>query len=483
MSQVRAKSIKRKIKNVKSRRDVKKRRAIKIKKMKKKNAGNVREISKARFEALSYARIPLVKSIAEEIQWFSNENNAVLGALLVDKIDNDFVAIVMGRDEVGVFRLIDCRHSIEDINDAREVLFSLILFHSESGAEEYPQGVSKRKKNLIFEPVVKERVMHEDYKVLTGSDSMSPAKELIQEMAYSFEDPDGNYIEQFQSSGFNPRLWELYLYALFHELDFTINRDYSAPDYVIEKLGIRFCVEAVTVNPSQNGFDEDEPKNSEEMLDLLSNYIPIKYGSPLFSKLNKKYWEKKHVAGNPFAIAIHDFHQRNSMMWSRPGLEAYLYGVVRKNKINADGIIERVSDTVDSHQWKGKEIPSNFFAQPGAENISAVIHSNQATIGKFLRMGYLAEFGRRDLEIRLKGRAIIYNNDKPVDYDVAVTDPEYNEFWKNSVTIYHNPNAKNPLNPYLFEGVAQVFFKDGEFRDIKPPFYPLDGRTMYRVVQ
>jgi len=443
----------------------------------------VRAIRKARFEALSYARNPFVKGISEEIEWFSNKNNAVLGVVLMDKTGKDYVAMVLGRDEAGVFRSIDSKVSIKKIDEARKILIEKMESHSKNGAEEFPQKVITRNKNLIFKALVGESVMPEDYKLLIDNDLFSPARELIQEIAYSFEDPDGNYIEQFQSTGFNARLWELYLYALFHELDFSINRKYNAPDYVIEKSGIRVCIEAVTVNTSQNGFDEDEPKTTEDKRKLLADYIPIKYGSPLFSKLKKKYWEKDHVSEHPFVIAIHDYHQKDSMMWTRSGLETYLFGVKRTYKKSNTVVVQGNIEQIEEHRWKGKVIPSNFFSQPDSENISAVIHSNQATIGKFLRMGYLAEFGRRDLDIRVSGKGIVDNDFENIeyDYDYDVTDPFYEEFWSNSVIIFHNPNAKHPLDCRLFEGVAHVFLKDGKFIFIKPKFYPLFSRTRYRV--
>ncbi len=440
----------------------------------------MRKICKARFEALSYARIPLVKRISEEIEWYTNDNNAVLGAILHDKNDNDFVALVLGRDEAGVFRWIDGQVSIAAIGSARTTLIEKMSSASADGAEEFPQGVIARNKNLIFEPIVNDNVMPEDYKLLVESDLFSPARELLQEIAYSFEDPDGNYIEQFQSTGFNARLWELYLYALFHESDFNINREFNAPDYVVEKFGTRLCIEAVSVNPSQNDFDADEPKTNEDIKNLLSDYVPIKYGSPLFSKLRKEYWKKDHVAGHPLLIAIHDFHQRDSMMWTRPGLETYLFGAQRTHKISSTGEIVQDVELIQEHQWKGKVIPSGFFSQPDSENISAIIHSNQATVGKFLRMGYLAEFGRRDLEIWLTGKAIIDNNPPPVDYNIDITDPAYEEYWNSSVTIYHNPNAKYPLDYKLFNGVTHVFFHE-EFSSVMPYFYPIYGRTRYRA--
>ncbi len=440
----------------------------------------MRKISKARFEALSYARVPYVKMISDEIEWYSNENNAVLGTILVDNIDNDYVAMVMGRDEAGVFRFIDMCHSIESIEEARSTLIEKMELHSKDGAEEFPQGVITRKKHLIFKLIVKEKVMPEDFKQLTQNELFSPAKELISEIAYSFEDPDGNYIEQFQSTGFNSRMWELYLYALFHELNFTINRDFNAPDYVIEKGASRVCVEAVTVNPSQHKDNEPEPTTNEEIAALLKDYMPIKYGSPLFSKLKKKYWEKDHVKGNPLLIAIHDFHQKDSMIWSRSALEKYLYGAERTHSFGVGGVKQEV-EKIEEHKWGDKVIPSNFFALEEAKHISAVIHSNQATIGKFMRMGYLAEFGRRDLDIRFVGKCIHFNDQIPRDFDFDVTGDNYDEFWSDSVTIYHNPNAITPLDHELFPEVAHIFFNGEMFSSLKPRYYPIYGRTKYRA--
>lgn len=441
----------------------------------------MRKISKARFEALSYARVPLVKIMSDEVEWFSNENNAILGTILADNIDYDFVAVILGRDEAGVFRWIDGLAGIESLDQAKTVLTEKMLLQSVTGAEDFPQGVIKRNKHLIFKPIVSEDKMLEDYKTLVNSEFFSPAKELIQEIAYSFEDPDGNYIEQFQSSGFNARLWELYLYALFHEMDFIINRDFNAPDYVIEKSGIRLCIEAVTVNPSQHVIDEVEPSTTEDMERLLLDYMPIKYGSPLYSKLQKKYSEKEHVKGHPLLIAIHDFHQKDSMMWSRKALESYLFGVRRRYSFTLEnGFCESI-EFVEEHRWKEKVIPSNFFSQPDAENISAVIHSNQATIGKFLRMGYLAEFGRQDLDIKFIGQAIYDNNQLHIDFEKDVNSLNYEEYWKDSITIYHNPNALYPLDYNLFPNVAHVFFSKEKFKSIKPQYYPVRGRTCYRA--
>ena len=49
--------------------------------------------------------------------------------------------------------------------------------------------------------------------------------------------------------------------------------------------------------------------------------------SPLFTKLNKKYWELPHVAGKPLILAIQDFHTAGALMTSDVPLVRYLYGL------------------------------------------------------------------------------------------------------------------------------------------------------------
>ena len=89
-----------------------------------------------------------------------------------------------------------------------------------------------------------------------------------------------------------------------------------------------YLVEAVTVNPSENQArpDEEAPEDPEKLRELLNGYMPIKFGSPLYSKLKKRYWERSHVQDKPLVFAIHDFHITGSMTWSRTALMEYLYG-------------------------------------------------------------------------------------------------------------------------------------------------------------
>ena len=80
------------------------------------------------------------------------------------------------------------------------------------------------------------------------------------------------------------------------------------------------------------------PKTPDEVKSFLADYMPIKFGSSLMSKLNKvdaqgkHYWEREDTAGKPFVLAIADFHKRadqdslGSMTFTHSALWPYLYG-------------------------------------------------------------------------------------------------------------------------------------------------------------
>jgi hypothetical protein len=117
-------------------------------------------------------------------------------------------------------------------------------------AEEFYQGDEVSKPVDFFTPVVPRGKQHEIFRVLHSGLGYSPALGLLSEMAHYFEDADGNFVQQFQSAGFDARLWELYLYAVFTELGFGLVRDEQTPDFHLQSPFGEFFVEATTVNPS-----------------------------------------------------------------------------------------------------------------------------------------------------------------------------------------------------------------------------------------
>src|SRR5579885_1598219 len=59
----------------------------------------MRRISKLRFDSLAgYSRSPTMPLVAEELDWFEEAGEKVLGVLVRDLPDNDYACYVLGRD-------------------------------------------------------------------------------------------------------------------------------------------------------------------------------------------------------------------------------------------------------------------------------------------------------------------------------------------------------------------------------------------------
>jgi hypothetical protein len=57
-------------------------------------------------------------------------------------------------------------------------------------------------------------------------------------------------------------------------------------------------IEAVTVNPTQGNAGSEISPDTERDSEQLANYVAIKFGSALYSKLTKLYWQLEHVEDN-----------------------------------------------------------------------------------------------------------------------------------------------------------------------------------------
>ena len=151
----------------------------------------------------------------------------------------------------------------------------------------------------VFKPVVKPEKLHPNFVRLMNWPGAAPTRAMLDHIYKDFEDPDGNFLEQFQTTGFDARYFELYLYAYFSRSGFSVSRGFENPDFIVSRNNISVAVEATTVNPSQSGaLGKSNKKISEFSFEEFQEYqneeLPIRFGSPLFSKLKKKYWELEH---------------------------------------------------------------------------------------------------------------------------------------------------------------------------------------------
>lgn len=447
----------------------------------------MKPISPLRWDALAgYARDPKTMFMAEEIGWYEHAQERVVGLLICDRRDNDYAGVVFGRDKKLRFRCV----SITSFNLRQRLAEVTLRREMERVAAEddakYHQGDESGKPVDFFAPVVPESQLHPSFIKLRDDEAYSAARGIIEPMMRWYEDIDGNFVEQFQTTGFDARIWELYLFAAFREMNFGIERIHPVPDFECANPLARFAVEATTVNPSQNASGATTPEpplnTTEAIRAYLDGYMPIKFGSALKSKMDKKYWEKPHLAGIPLMFAVQDFSSQTSMIYTRSAFEHYIVGYKYDWDRDELGQLRIHPRKIDKHRWGTKEIPSGFFDQPGAENISAIAFSNSGTISKFNRMGLLAGFGSKRLRLVRQGTAVDHdpNAAEPVAFRHFVNDPHYLETWVEGLDFWHNSNARNPIDPRVLPGAAHHLIKqNGEVEHYIPNWHPLGSMTLH----
>jgi hypothetical protein len=447
----------------------------------------MRPISRLRFNALAaYARHPRTVLFADELEWFEHANDRVLGVLIRDRTDGDFSGIVLARDELLQYRWTTSTGFEPTQRRARALLRPALEQAAMAPDEEHHQGHHRAVPVDFFTPVVPRERLHSSFRRLVEQESDTPALGIIEPMMRWYQDVDGNFIEQFQTTGFDARLWELYLFSILTELGIVMDRTEKAPDFVGSGLLGRLAIEAVTVNPTRDDTGTIVPPppmdTEEEIQAFLTNYMPIKFGSALFSKLVKEYWTKPHVRGNPLVLAIQDFSIPGSMTFTRSALSLYLYGYAHDWRHDDNGQLIVTPRRIASHKWGAKEIPSGFFFLPGAENISAVLANNSGTISKFNRMGRLAGFGSDRIRMIRKGTALNPdpNSSTPLTFEQIVGGPGYKESWVEGCEVFHNPRADVPLDPDLLPGAAHLRLRqDGQVVPIAmPAWHPLGSWTL-----
>jgi len=129
----------------------------------------------------------------------------------------------------------------------------------------------------FFLPVRERSRLNPDFVRLAETEEFSPAPGIIEPMMHCYEDADGNFVEQLQTSGFDARIWELYLFAALTEAGFTIDRSVSVPDFVAQGPRGEFSIEATTVNPTVDAQGQPIamplPETAEQQLSYVREYL------------------------------------------------------------------------------------------------------------------------------------------------------------------------------------------------------------------
>lgn len=305
----------------------------------------------------------------------------------------------------------------------------------------------------LFQRLGADDTLHPDYLRVRDAPVMQPARAMLHDVAAGMTDPDGNFVQQFQTHGFDARTFELYLQALFSEAGHTIDRSHNSPDFLISREGLTVAVEAVTANPPPRPdyqpyeqFPQNSPRGAQEAMRFLKHEVAIKLGSPLYTKLKKKYWALPHVMGKPLVVAIENFHG-GGLNLSTTSISQYLFGIDHRHWFDDGGNLVVEGDAILQHEGS-KVIPSNFFGLPEAEHISGILFSNAGTIPKFGRIGQQGP--HRSDAVRMVRLGDCWDSDPnatmPRLFAYEVGDPEVLiEPWRDGTVFIRNPNALLPI--------------------------------------
>lgn len=347
----------------------------------------------------------------------------------------------------------------------------------------------------LFKPIKPRNQLHPSFKTLASSLGFRSAKRLLNDAYARFPDRDGNFIEQFQSTGFDNRTFELYVSELLHSENFKVIGDKPHPDFTVEKDGVRVSIECTTVNRTSRGDGVIRPYQPFDNVDVdeesirfkQDHEIPVRIGGALRNKMQhrigkktkdpKAYWDLAHVKGSPFVLAIETFHEDGALNFSSSAALSYLYGLQHTASWNFAGNLVVTPSVIASHKIGEKIIPSGFFALPDADNVSAVLWTNAGTIPKFLRMAITGPYPDPDVSVVRYGTMYDFDPNahtpRPFAYVVNGTDVPA-ETWGQQSVLFHNPGAKHPLPRNIFGTVTEGFMENGGYTDsFKSDFCPM----------
>jgi hypothetical protein len=300
----------------------------------------------------------------------------------------------------------------------------------------------------LFEPIIPRDQWHHNFANMIMKPNVY-VMDVLTDWARGFVDRDGKFVREFQTT-FNPCFWELYLHAVFKHYGLAVDFTHSAPDFVLPGPGI--SVEAVIASNSVDGraeFDK-EPHDIPREFREFNLRAMIRNANSLTVK-NRKFKESysslPHVAGRPFVVALSPFDQPFAHMECQRPIEAVLHDYyVDEDSFDFDrpdvrSLEGKSLGTI--YKGNGSPIELGFFKREEFADISAVIFSSSATYGKASALSSDPNEATMFYALRSNSRFV-----RPTL--IQKLKPQYNEHLLDGLRIYHNPNARIPLDPSLF---------------------------------
>ncbi|NWA25752.1 glycosaminoglycan attachment site [Pseudomonas gingeri] len=294
----------------------------------------------------------------------------------------------------------------------------------------------------IFNSKTAPEKQHLIYKMLM-EDRFKPEQEVLKHWADGFEDRDGKFIIEFQTT-FESSFWELYLYAVLKELGCTTDMQYHTPDFVVEGP-FPFGLEAAIARPEEKTGKPAFGYSREDLPDDFTDFniqSTLRICNSFDSKIKRYrnyYSNLPHMQHRPYIIAIASFDRPAAHLASTRPILAALYGLYHDEaatNINDESVVSY--NVYSAPKTEKTNIPVGLFCDNSYPEVSAVIYSCLATWGKVRALA--------DNPDAQTTYTTFHPNENSITPTIKRTlKINYTEHLMDGLFILHNPYATNPI--------------------------------------
>lgn len=297
----------------------------------------------------------------------------------------------------------------------------------------------------IFNPVVSDTKVHPAFKALRDSNEHRYARALMNSLFERMTDPNGNFVHDFQSDGFHSRLFELACFAYLEESGFSINRKCERPDFVVNRGGVSICVEVTSANPSTGrktdiALNHMIPLTENQIQEKVNKEFPKRMRIVLRKKSKRGYEKLKQCEDKSLILMVAPFFEAGSIFYIDEALVRCLYDYESSKEL--------------------QKIPP-FFALGENYFISAVLYCNAFTVPRFFRLSIPES---PELVMMRKGYYLEDSSESQFlvsEFNYRVGDNSApKETWAQGVTVFLNPYAEIPLDPFALPCTSRFLVRD-----------------------
>src|SRR5450755_1892151 len=102
----------------------------------------------------------------------------------------------------------------------------------------------------LFSTTKPKKLLHPSFHILQSSPRNKSTRRLMNDAFARLIEKDGNFVEQFQTTGFNTRTFALYVSELLYAEGFAFEGAEPQPDFCVSKNGVKLSIECTTANPT-----------------------------------------------------------------------------------------------------------------------------------------------------------------------------------------------------------------------------------------